>query len=250
MWEFDKIKEVQQLIGHDAAVNVAKFSGSGKLLATGGDDAQIFIWKTEELNNIKNSPTILSSHTAKIVDIDFSNDERKLASAGWDHSIKIWDTVTGKLINSIVGHDGPVNAVNFSNDGKHLYSAGYDGTIRLWNIIEGFEIRTLIDNGWGVNVLEIDEKKGLILYGTIDGLMKVQKIDKGEDEELFKLWEEGSPVSALNFYPKYNMAVFGNMRGEFFETILAEGQGPRFVHLRSEERRVGKECRSRWSPYH
>ncbi len=24
----------------------------------------------------------------------------------------------------------------------------------------------------------------------------------------------------------------------------------RFVELRSEERRVGKECRSRWSPYH
>ena len=22
------------------------------------------------------------------------------------------------------------------------------------------------------------------------------------------------------------------------------------IHLRSEERRVGKECRSRWSPYH
>src|SRR2546422_3351119 len=25
---------------------------------------------------------------------------------------------------------------------------------------------------------------------------------------------------------------------------------PRLLHLRSEERRVGKECRSRWSPYH
>src|SRR3712207_8568756 len=24
----------------------------------------------------------------------------------------------------------------------------------------------------------------------------------------------------------------------------------RMTHLRSEERRVGKECRSRWSPYH
>src|SRR3712207_9479723 len=23
-----------------------------------------------------------------------------------------------------------------------------------------------------------------------------------------------------------------------------------FAHIRSEERRVGKECRSRWSPYH
>src|SRR3712207_9139955 len=25
---------------------------------------------------------------------------------------------------------------------------------------------------------------------------------------------------------------------------------PTFAHARSEERRVGKECRSRWSPYH
>src|SRR5258708_16051009 len=29
------------------------------------------------------------------------------------------------------------------------------------------------------------------------------------------------------------------------------GQGwPGLIYLRSEERRVGKECRSRWSPYH
>jgi len=28
------------------------------------------------------------------------------------------------------------------------------------------------------------------------------------------------------------------------------GDGPTAVGVRSEERRVGKECRSRWSPYH
>src|SRR5215475_6842719 len=31
--------------------------------------------------------------------------------------------------------------------------------------------------------------------------------------------------------------------------IVANGQGPADLR-RSEERRVGKECRSRWSPYH
>ena len=31
---------------------------------------------------------------------------------------------------------------------------------------------------------------------------------------------------------------------------LAARIGPARLHLRSEERRVGKECRSRWSPYH
>ena len=32
--------------------------------------------------------------------------------------------------------------------------------------------------------------------------------------------------------------------------ILVVGAGPGGCHRRSEERRVGKECRSRWSPYH
>ena len=31
---------------------------------------------------------------------------------------------------------------------------------------------------------------------------------------------------------------------------LAKVMGPLGAHFRSEERRVGKECRSRWSPYH
>ena len=35
----------------------------------------------------------------------------------------------------------------------------------------------------------------------------------------------------------------------FSEDNLPSGIGTR-IRLRSEERRVGKECRSRWSPYH
>ena len=31
---------------------------------------------------------------------------------------------------------------------------------------------------------------------------------------------------------------------------LKIGQAGEFDYSRSEERRVGKECRSRWSPYH
>src|SRR5476649_1878316 len=32
--------------------------------------------------------------------------------------------------------------------------------------------------------------------------------------------------------------------------LILLGQHPDLTLLRSEERRVGKECRSRWSPYH
>ena len=34
------------------------------------------------------------------------------------------------------------------------------------------------------------------------------------------------------------------------ETVWEKVQRQYVVFLRSEERRVGKECRSRWSPYH
>ena len=39
----------------------------------------------------------------------------------------------------------------------------------------------------------------------------------------------------------------------FVDTVtetLAKGDSIQLVGFRSEERRVGKECRSRWSPYH
>ena len=39
-------------------------------------------------------------------------------------------------------------------------------------------------------------------------------------------------------------AAFTTIDGPTFDRVLSAGRG------RSEERRVGKECRSRWSPYH
>src|SRR5256885_10732700 len=41
----------------------------------------------------------------------------------------------------------------------------------------------------------------------------------------------------------------GAVRGVEGEDVRRPGEGGG-VDLRSEERRVGKECRSRWSPYH
>ena len=36
----------------------------------------------------------------------------------------------------------------------------------------------------------------------------------------------------------------------YFAKLQNVPTSPRKMRLRSEERRVGKECRSRWSPYH
>ena len=222
VWQLGEIRELQQLVGHEAAVNVAKFSTSGKLLATAGDDAKIFLWHFKKHDFFLENKITLDDHTAKIVDIDFSEDEQFLASASWDHTIKIWNIKTGKVVKSIEGHKGPVNSVKFSDDGQYLYSAGYDGTIRYWRISDGQEVRTLVDNGWGINVLTVDEAENLLLYGTIDGLMKLQTLNT--KDVLLEIWEEGAPISALNYYPEYKKAVFGTMKGRIIFIDLSSMQ--------------------------
>ena len=211
LWQAGRVVEVQQLIGHEAAVNVAKFSFTDKQLATAGDDGKILLWKFHSGDNKFFNSFILNAHTAKIVDLDFSNDSRYLASAGWDHAVRIWDTNSGEAIKLLKGHIGPVNAVSFSEDGEFLYTAGYDGTIRYWRISDKEELRSLVDNGWGINVMEANEKTDLLLYGTTDGRIRIQKLSSGK---LFlELREEGTPVSAINYYPEENKAVFGTMKG-------------------------------------
>mgnify|MGYP000043392543 CR=1 FL=1 len=46
------------------------------------------------------------------------------------------------------------------------------------------------------------------------------------------------------FQPEASRRVFRIMTSDYAEATLVPSIG------RSEERRVGKECRSRWSPYH
>ena len=49
--------------------------------------------------------------------------------------------------------------------------------------------------------------------------------------------------------PTANVIVDG-ASNSLFNDISELDRASRHVQLRSEERRVGKECRSRWSPYH
>ena len=68
------------------------------------------------------------------------------------------------------------------------------------------------------------------------------------------IWHENAPRLAP---PRddQDLAVFQSdavaYRGQFVAAVVAETlETARQAVSRSEERRVGKECRSRWSPYH
>ncbi len=57
----------------------------------------------------------------------------RLASAGWDKTIKIWDVGNNKELFMIKAHNDTVTALAFSPDGQLLASASLDGKVKIWN---------------------------------------------------------------------------------------------------------------------
>src|SRR5437868_1544507 len=66
-----------------------------------------------------------------------SPDGARVAGAGQDGSIRLWNGADGKEVRRLAGHHGAVQALALSPNGQLLVSAGHDRTLRFWNAARG-----------------------------------------------------------------------------------------------------------------
>jgi WD40 repeat protein len=79
----------------------------------------------------------LRGHAGGINCVACSPDARRLASAGDDGIIRLWDVATGQEVQKLLGHQGKVYSIVFSNQGRQIASLGQDQTARIWDLGAG-----------------------------------------------------------------------------------------------------------------
>lgn len=91
--------------------------------------------------------TLRCLHELRINDVDqqdlgvtsvaISPDSRLVAAGSLDKVVRVWDAVTGQLLERLEGHKDSVYSVAFMPDGKTLVSGSLDKTLRMWQLGTG-----------------------------------------------------------------------------------------------------------------
>jgi len=125
LWDIRTKKEAKSFPMKSAITGV-EISLDGKHLTTCAGK-EVSFWDIEKFELIKTFPIPTEVNSASL-----SPDATTFVIGGTDFWSRVFDFNSGKELEVLKGHHGPVHCIRFSPDGQTFASGSEDGTIRLW----------------------------------------------------------------------------------------------------------------------
>lgn len=119
---------------HIAPVTGVKFIGKGlgKALITSSLDGTI---RAHDLLRYRNFRTLTTPDPVQFTCLAVDNSGEVVCAGALDpFHIYVWSLQTGRLLDVLAGHEGPIACLDFSNHNSLLASGSWDGTLKLWDV--------------------------------------------------------------------------------------------------------------------
>ncbi len=206
---------------HSSPCNSIAFAPDGQTIASGHSDGFIRIWDiyrgTMVLEFGQHATAMFSGATrANVSAISYSPDGGRIASVGWDKTLRIWDTATGTQLRLVDASSASLHAVAFSPDGEAIATGGNDHLAKLWNAQTGSLIRQFTGHKNLVSSIAFSPNGEQILTGawqmTGDYPIRLWNRNSGVCVRTFGA-SGGAPVYSVAFSPNADFIVSGASDG-------------------------------------
>lgn len=147
LWSIESGEQIRQ-IDFNAATLAFSPDGAHLALGSGGyEDSEIAIYAVADAARVRRFST--DPARGGVSQIAYSPDGSTLASAGGDHSIRLWNPATGEGLAAFTEHKRIVVCVAFDADGGQLLSADVEGKIEVRDVESG-TVSVELDAGFGL----------------------------------------------------------------------------------------------------
>ncbi|MGJ8634053.1 MAG: c-type cytochrome domain-containing protein [Luteolibacter sp.] len=120
-----------------------------------------------------------------------------VATGGPSKLLKIWNTKTGELTESIKKHTDWITALDISPDGKLIASADRNGGVQVWNAPSANELHTLRAHQKAITSLAFRSDSKLLASTSEDGTLRFWEMKNGREVKKIDTHKEG--VTAFAF---------------------------------------------------
>jgi len=148
------------------------------LLLSSSVDSTIKIW---DVNEHRNCIRTYHGHTESVIGIKFNDDGKQFASWSFDKNVKIWDTETGKVLQTFTYPEHTPYCVAFHPNGKTFLVGGTDKLVTEYDIKSKEEL------------LQYDRHQGTV--NSIVFIPESEKFITTSDDKGFRVWESSVPVT-------------------------------------------------------
>jgi len=122
----------------------------------------------------------LQGHATSVWSVAFSHDDKRVASASHDNTVKIWDAASGKCLQTLQGHAAWVWSVAFSHNDKRVASASHDNTVKIWDAASGKCLQTLQGHAASVWSVAFSHDDKRVASASHDNTVKVWDAASGK----------------------------------------------------------------------